>query len=197
MRHTSATLTAAALEENSRLEEAQALALYTNAVQDAVLTSGSEGEEDPEAQEMDADERLLSRAPDALSAGIRPKRKKMPLGAVKAPSHPSASRAPLSVTSSQRSSGLKRRHRQAGMSDKGSKRSHTSANGDMQVRQDRNSRRLRSAQPIVGGTDAGGSISKGPRKGSFGLSLGQAARQIFAVDEEVLDMMAQPGSVFR
>ena len=109
MRHErSGTLTQAALEENSRLEEALA-------AQEAALTSSSEGEDAD-----DPDETQLARAPDALSAGIKPSRRRQALGAIKPPSQ-----AALSVTSSQRS-GIKRRHKQAGMSDKGSKRSHTS-----------------------------------------------------------------------
>ena len=171
VRHRNAsTLTEAALEENTRLQEALA-------AREAALTSGSE-EEDAN----DPDETLLARAPDALSAGIRQARRRVPFGAVRPPSQ-----IALSVTSSQRS-GIKRRHKQAGQSDKGSKRSHTSRSAPIaeQTRRDRDkSSASRERERLPHAVN------------SANFSLGQVARQMFAVDEEVLEMMAQPGSVFR
>jgi hypothetical protein len=171
VRHRNAsTLTEAALEENTRLQEALA-------AREAALTSGSEDED-----ANDPDETLLARAPDALSAGIRQSRRRVPLGAVKPPSQ-----LALSVTSSQRS-GIKRRHKQAGQSDKGSKRSHTSRSAPIaeQTRREK------------GKSSASRERERLPQTlNNTRFSLGQVARQMFAVDEVVLEMMAQPGSVFR
>lgn len=156
------------------------------------LTSGSEDEAE------DADEKLLSRAPDAISAGIRPNRRRA-LQSIRSPSQLSSALSGGKVSSSQRSA-TKRRHRQSGISDKGSKRSNTSANllkaqGAVPSLPSSKGKERKSvdspAQP-----DRHVSPSRG-RAARFTQAARQAARDIFSVDEEVMNMMAQPGSVFR
>lgn len=179
------TLTEAAL---SRISTANA---FATGEAETALTSGSEDEAD------DHDETLLSRAPDAISAGIRPSRRRT-LQSIRAPSQLSSALSGGKISSSQRSA-TKRRHRQSGISDKGSKRSNNSANLlNLQHLRTSNAayRRkedLDDLQPVQADTLP---PPKG-RAARFSRAARQAARDIFSVDEEVMKMMAQPGSVFR
>lgn len=159
---------------------------------EAALTSGSEDEAG-----NDEDEAALSRAPDAISAGIRPSRRKA-LQSIRAPSQLSDAISGGRVSSSQKSA-TKRRHRQSGISDKGSKRSNTSASllnvQDSRPPVPSARSRDRSTGEAQGVTHKGRHADS-PARGRT-ARFAQAAREIFSVDEEVMNMMAQPGSVFR
>lgn len=175
-------LTRAAL---SRIDEVSALAMRydISPPQETGLTSGSE-----DGGESDADERLLSRAPDAISAGIRSVRQRVPLqplpGAAASQSPLSggrisaASRDNLSVTSS-----AKRRHRRAGTSEKGTKRSNQGKG---------------SSTPVVDGavTSRRPTSRAAPtRPPSTRYRFRDAMRKVFDLDAEMMDLMTQPGSI--
>lgn len=182
----SITLTEAALSRIATGETAHAKE------PEATLTSGSEDEAE------DAEEAALSRAPDAISAGIRPSRRRA-LQSIRAPSQLSSA---LSGSRLSQKSATKRRHRQSGISDKGSKRSNTSASllTVQEIQQTptlpRSSRDRSSDQHPTQTQRQTASPTRG-RAARFTQAAKQAAREMFSVDEEVMNMMAQPGSVFR
>ena len=171
--------------------------------------TGGEADEDkaltPEMvreNDMDAYEYVLSHTPDAISAGIRPVRRE-PLQALQ--SHSASQRSDnaldkyvplpdkenLSVRSSRRSSATKRRHRAAGISDKGSKRSNTSGSRADAGKAARSTFKSKGKAPAPESEN----YTRSARKPVF--SLGQAARNILQIDDEMMEMLAQPGSVFR
>ena len=153
-------------------------------------TSGSEADGEQESQSAartNADEEMLARTPDAMSAGIRaaPRVPFAPLGHGHQ-TQPADHDKALSACSSQR----KRRHRTAGLSDKGSKRSATSSGklaGGVPDSRSKGPSALASRH----------SAAPSPRANSAFSSFGRKAREIFALDQEVLELLAQPASVFR
>lgn len=158
---------------------------------EAGLTSGSEDEAGNE------EEAALLRAPDAISAGIRPTRKKA-LQAIRTPSQPASAVSGGRVSSSQKSAS-KRRHRQSGISDKGSKRSNTSASlitvQELPISTAGN--RLTPLETVPASNERHAVSPTRGRTARFTQAAKQVAREMFSVDEEVMNMMSQPGSAFR
>ena len=187
------SLTEAALSEiASKAKDADALG-------EADLTSGSDEESD-----MDPDESILSRTPDAISAGIRPLQRRplqnLPMYSIPQKTQSSQGRVDMSpekanlsstTSSSCRSNGIKRRHRAAGVRDTGSKKSHTSSNGATEAHA------LRPDGKSKGKATSAKNTASGKDLGKAFYSLSEAARSLFRVDDDLMEIMAQPGSVFR
>ena len=149
----------------------------------AVFTSSSESEA---SAGPDGDEELLSRTPQATSAGISARR-----GTTKSRRRRDPKRQPYPTPSPDASDVEmadanammrmpKRRHRKSGVSDKGSKRSNTSGS---QAPSASMVNRVKSSRPIPK------SAQSTPRPSHRGF-LTTVVRNVFDVDDDTLDLLA-------
>lgn len=195
-------LTHAAL---SRIDEASAIHGVFDlgqAAHEAGLTSGSEEDEDGDNTDTmeDPEERLLAKAPDAISAGIRPIRNRPALQAlpptttsqrtVSAGRVSESIRDNLSVTSS-----AKRRHRRAGTNDRGIKRSNKGEyGGPGRTVAEVESVSLASAKSGHPASAARRPVEQHARSSTRHRNR-DAVSKVFDLDNDILAMMSQPGSI--
>lgn len=193
------SLTAAALRQNEAENKRSATPLDHREV---ILTSGSEDEGESEGGEaIKAYERALLATPDAISVGIKPLRRKNRSALQETHPMPQASVGSQSATSA------KRRHRQAGSSSKGSKRSNTSQAAASYVgrlpdetprqRKSRREGRERQREQRVEESHATQRrVSFSAKSPSTLKGFSRFARIVFSHDEDILDLMSQPSSIF-